>query len=192
MPGCLYGTGNEQRWLNIAMFYDGFPQWRDKRWIPVAGDGAGNTYVIDNHLPGAPVAFVEPMDSPNVLQFYVASEYLIFLRELLQDSISGTGWPFDADYVARVDPGIAELSPLPWGSLSARLRPDGLAVGDGEAHHGQSMVWLFNAVRVPQLQRRATELVQLRSLAWRGLLGRPSRVSLLQHATALSRWVLMG
>lgn len=113
-PGCLLGVGNEHEWLNIRTLFDGFPQWREMVWIPVAGDGAGNYYVLDGNAEDGPIGFVEPMDNPDEVVFYAASGLLVFLRELLTDNIARTGWPFDLAYVSAVDPGILNLTPLPW------------------------------------------------------------------------------
>lgn len=112
-PGNLYGVGNDHDWLNISDLYRTLPEFRAKRWIPVAGDGAGNFYVLDASLPTHPVGFVESIDGTEIIQFYVASGLLLFLREILTVEVSRTGWPFDRDYVKRVDPSLT-LYPLPW------------------------------------------------------------------------------
>ncbi len=113
-PGSLYGVGNEAEWLNISYHVGLNSSWRQTGLIPVAGDGAGNTYVLDTRIVGNPIGFVEEIEDPEEIQYYCASGFMIFLRELLLDYISDTAWPFDRDYIARVDPGLLSLHPQPW------------------------------------------------------------------------------
>ncbi|MEV0794773.1 SMI1/KNR4 family protein [Kribbella sp. NPDC050459] len=113
-PGGLYGVGKDPECLDIAYILDGFPAWRAKGWIPVAGDGNGNYFVLTSESNGNPVGFVEPMETEEEIQFYVASNLFIFLREILANEVARTGWPFDAAYISGVDPDLLSLSPLPW------------------------------------------------------------------------------
>jgi hypothetical protein len=113
-PGGLYGVGQDPEWLDIKYMLDVFPTWRGHGWIPVGGDGNGNYFVLTTGSGGNPVGFVEPMETEEEIEYYVASNLFIFLREVLANEVARTGWPFDKQYVSRVDPDLLTLSPLPW------------------------------------------------------------------------------
>ncbi|MBL7259931.1 SMI1/KNR4 family protein [Paractinoplanes lichenicola] len=71
-PGGLFG-------VEMVLAVSGFhPEWAGRGWIPVAGDGNGNTYVLD---AGA-VFFVDAMDDGE-LDYMVASDLKSFLESLL-------------------------------------------------------------------------------------------------------------
>jgi hypothetical protein len=91
-----------------------FPAWRALGWIAVAGDGCGNYYVLMTDRQGAPVGFVETMSSVTEVDYLTASSLNTFLREMLLDQANPTGWPFDRDYIARVDPDLLDMSPNPF------------------------------------------------------------------------------
>lgn len=116
-PGGIYGVGNVRESLNIAHYLDIFPGWADPGWIPVAGDGTGNYYVLaTTPAPPHAVYFLDA-SSPATLEYIVASSLLRFLRFLLQAELGASGWPFDPTVVLSQDPRIAELVPpelLPW------------------------------------------------------------------------------
>jgi len=114
-PGGLFGVGNAADGLNMNSHLRWFPGWLDRGWIPVAGDGTGNYYILDALERGHPVGFVEPSETVSEVQYFVASGLEVFLRELLVHEISRNRWPFDRDYVGRVDPALLVLEPLPWG-----------------------------------------------------------------------------
>lgn len=113
-PGGLFGIGNAVDGLNISGYLTWFPEWRESGWIPVAGDGTGNYYILDVGRTGHPVGFVEPSETVSEVQYFVASGLGVFLRELLVHEISSNRWPFDRDYVERVDTAVLALEPLPW------------------------------------------------------------------------------
>ena len=67
--------------------------WRDRGWLPVAGDGCGNQYVLVSHG----IAYV------------VASDLWTFLRFLLLRETGDGRWPFDRRAVIAADPELAGL-----------------------------------------------------------------------------------
>jgi cell wall assembly regulator SMI1 len=110
-PGGLYGVDTAP--TSIASVLDLYPDWRDRRWIPVAGDGCGNHDVLE---AGA-VFFVDTMASVDAFDYVVASGLIPFLTFLLERELGAKGWPFDADYVFARDPALAHVSEpslLPW------------------------------------------------------------------------------
>jgi len=113
-PGGLFGVSPGRDWLDIRAVLTIVPVWRRLGWIPVASDGCGNYYVLDTTVPGGPVGFVEMIDGEDRIQFYVASDFRVFLRELLTDEISTTGWPFDVAYIRNADPRLSDRTPSPW------------------------------------------------------------------------------
>jgi cell wall assembly regulator SMI1 len=117
-PGGLYGADPPEDFLDI----DGplRPGWRENRWIPVAGDGTGNQYVLDasrRHFDGDAVYFVDVMEDPDALSYVVASSLERFLRFLLLADLGDRRWPFDETHVSAVDPALPAVDPpnlLPW------------------------------------------------------------------------------
>lgn len=124
-PGGLFGIRPARESLDIEYRLDLYPQWKERGWIPVAGDGCGNYYVLataQEFGPGWPVLFIDTMASPDAPDYIVASDiwrFLVFLleEELLEEKgIYDTPWPFDRTEVTRRDPGIESFTgvPLPW------------------------------------------------------------------------------
>jgi hypothetical protein len=119
-PGGLFGTGAARPSLNIEHILRIFPAWQERRWIPVAGDGCGNHYILDagrRWLASSAIYFVDVMDDPNTPAYCVASDLPKFLTFLLEKEISGSGWPFDRDFVVARDAeilAIADPALLPW------------------------------------------------------------------------------
>jgi cell wall assembly regulator SMI1 len=119
-PGGIYGAAPPEDFLDIAGVLQLFPRWRDNRWIPVAGDGTGNHYVLDasrQHLDRDALFFVDVMEDPDELSYVVASSLDRFLRFLLRAELGDRRWPFDEEYVSAEDPEILAVDPavlLPW------------------------------------------------------------------------------
>lgn len=111
-PGGIFGVGHRDT-RDIAFVESLHPKWRSLGWVPVAGDGFGNHYVIDMSAKQA-IGFIESTSDDQTIVFYVASGLETFLTEWLLSDIERTGWPFDRAYVTRVDPRLLDLSPLPW------------------------------------------------------------------------------
>lgn len=118
-PGGLYGVRSRRRDLDIETFLDLFPSWRAHKWIPIAGDGCGNYYVIATQSEfgsGFPVLFIEPSVSTESPSYIVASGIGMFLVFLLESELGVRGWPFNEKYVSCADPEITRFVglPLPW------------------------------------------------------------------------------
>jgi len=113
--GGIFGVGNTRAFLDIEAILELYPDWRALGWIPIAGDGCGNYYVLMTSRPGPPVGFVETMSSEVEVDYITASSLDIFLREMLLCQGTPTGWPFDRAYVARTDPALLDISPNPFG-----------------------------------------------------------------------------
>jgi SMI1 / KNR4 family (SUKH-1) len=137
-PGGVFGIRPGDEYLDIESCLDAHRAWKKRKWIPVAGDGCGNYYVMPTQGdfgPGFPVAFVDSI-SDKILG--VASRLSLFLIFLLEAELSlvrlipiyetllkkhrlpehlvfpvsdpiWPKWPFDRDYVVRKDPDILKL-----------------------------------------------------------------------------------
>jgi cell wall assembly regulator SMI1 len=117
-PGGLYGATDGTH-LDIAHVQGLWPSWRVSGWLPVAGDGNGNAYLMGaSPLHGAldAVYFVDCSDDPDAIAYVVASSLPKFLTFLLERELGERRWPFDAEYVQVTDPRISEIDEdlLPW------------------------------------------------------------------------------
>ena len=118
-PGGLYGILPARESLGFEEVINLFPSWRRNRWLPVAGDGCGDHYVIPTQQEygvGYPVVFVDVHSSEDVPAYIVASDIGHFLNALLEEELGKRGWPFNEQYVCRTDPDIQRFTgvPLPW------------------------------------------------------------------------------
>lgn len=120
-PGGLFGANQPNDFLDIARRLN--DNWRERHWIPIAGDGSGDFYVLDasrSHLPTDGVFFIDQADY-DTLDYVLASDLEIFLEQLLLDDQADvrTGWPFDRESTLAADPRLVEVHPeqlLPWSS----------------------------------------------------------------------------
>jgi hypothetical protein len=120
--GGLFGLGAPEAYLDIAFHSSLYPAWRAKGWIPVAGDGCGNYYVLlagHDRGKGNPVLFVDTSDDTDAGNYLVASSLFQFLRFYLEAAIDRTAWPFGKAYVLERDPAILDFPELalPWDDL---------------------------------------------------------------------------
>jgi cell wall assembly regulator SMI1 len=104
---------------DIERCYDLHAGWKDKGWIPIAGDGCGNYYVIvsgDAIGSRSPVFFINRHSDPMKLSYIVASDLWRFLRFYLRRDLGERGWPFDREKVLLEDPVLSgcEAATLPW------------------------------------------------------------------------------
>ncbi len=124
-PGGIFGIRPAREDLDIEFRLGLHPRWRERAWIPVAGDGCGNCYVLataQEFGPGWPILFVDIKESPDRPAYIVASDIWHFLAFLLEDEflhakgIHDTPWPFDRAEVTRRDPGIESFKgvAMPW------------------------------------------------------------------------------
>lgn len=61
-----------------------FPTWRDSGWLPVAGDGCGNYFVLvtSGELAGQ-VGFIDTIADPGSIESMEGRSLWVFLRRLL-------------------------------------------------------------------------------------------------------------
>lgn len=119
-PGGLYGTETAKEFLDVEWVLGQYPGWMNSAWLPIAGDGTGNHYIIDvsrSHIDRDAVFFVDVSDDSDALAFIVASNLTQFLKGLLRRELGDRRWPFNASYMLNIDPDIALVAPsalLPW------------------------------------------------------------------------------
>jgi cell wall assembly regulator SMI1 len=117
-PGGVFGVRHNLRASDIASVLDRFPVWRDRAWLPVAGDGNGDYYVLltEGELAGH-IAFVDQSDF-EALGYVVASNLWTFVRSLLLADAGDRRWPFNRDHVLALDPAMANIPAhlQPWGT----------------------------------------------------------------------------
>lgn len=79
-PGGVFGQRPGRRFLDMVGVRERYLQWRELDWIPVAGDGCGNYYVL---TADGTVGFVETMSDPAALARHMAPDLLSFMTGLL-------------------------------------------------------------------------------------------------------------
>jgi cell wall assembly regulator SMI1 len=120
-PGGIYGTETGKNFLDVEWVLQLHPQWLEQRWLPVAGDGNGNHYVLDlsrRHIDEDAVFFIDVSDDPEALSYIVASDLRRFFAGLLSKELGDRRWPFDREFMLQADPQIVSVEPpylLPWG-----------------------------------------------------------------------------
>lgn len=116
--GGFYGTASGAGY-SIAYVLDLCPDWKAKGWIPVAGDGCGNEYILSTRPEdgvGNPVFFIDSSIDPQRIHYVVASGLWHFLRFIYLDELGDHSWPFDKAAVVSQDPSIVTCTnhPKPW------------------------------------------------------------------------------
>lgn len=87
-PGGVFGPRPGAPSLDMAWRRDLFPEWAQLGWLPVAGDGCGNCYVLTTD---GTVGFVDTMKDPGRIHRQVADDLLSFMTSLLaSDQDAGT------------------------------------------------------------------------------------------------------
>jgi hypothetical protein len=79
-PGGVFGPRPEALPLDMAWRRDLFPEWAKLGWLPVAGDGCGNCYVL---IPDGTVGFVDTMKDPGQVDHRAGNDLLSFMIGLL-------------------------------------------------------------------------------------------------------------
>jgi hypothetical protein len=79
-PGGVFGQRPDRPFLDMPQRRDSFPEWAERGWLPVAGDGCGNYYVLT--ADGA-VGFVDTMKDPGQIDRQAAGDLLSFMTGLL-------------------------------------------------------------------------------------------------------------
>ena len=116
-PGGILGIQTTRPALDLLIVLEQYPTWKANAWIPVAGDGCGNYYVmVLGQFGRHPICFVDTVAAPNELAYVVGSNLWKFLEFLLERELGRKGWPFSAEFVLERDPNLAniECAPLPW------------------------------------------------------------------------------
>lgn len=118
-PGGTVGIKNARTSQDLATVLDLHPAWKEKGWLPVAGDGFGSYYVVDTSGEsgeGEPVIFVDVNEDDSSPAYIAASDTWRFLRFLFRKELGKSNWPYAREEVLTDDPEIARFSgvPLPW------------------------------------------------------------------------------
>jgi hypothetical protein len=115
-PGGIVGVNTARDLQNLESIYDLYPNWKAKRWVPVAGDGCGNYYVlVHGEYDSDPVVFVDVTENADEPAFVVASSLWHFLNFLFRKDLGRSHWPFDKAEVVSTDSKILETQfVLPW------------------------------------------------------------------------------
>jgi hypothetical protein len=81
-PGGVFGARPDEPHLDMSWRRDSFPEWAEQGWLPVAGDGCGNYYVL---AADGTVGFVDTMKDPGRIHRQAAGDLLSFMTDLLAD-----------------------------------------------------------------------------------------------------------
>ena len=114
----IYGIPPTRKPLCIE--YNLKPEYVALGWLPIAGDGCGDDYVLDTTCTVGsthPIYFVDHECGYDTAQYVVASGLWAFLRFLLQEELDEEYWPFDKEQVLARDPALREYQgkvPLAW------------------------------------------------------------------------------
>lgn len=117
--GVIPNANIDEGGYDIVTTISGWPEWRSRRWIPIANDGCGNEYVLDATgaiMSGEGIFFVDTSD-PETAAYGVASSLWSFLDFYLVADMGDTLWPFNEAFVVQRDPRIVDVCPvelLPW------------------------------------------------------------------------------
>jgi len=115
-PGGVLGIGPKHSFLNMEEILRCYPEWRENGWIPVAGDGCGNYYILNTNEDSGPIYFIDTALDLEHLAYVVASCLWRFLWFILKQELGSNGWPFLREYVTSNDPDIIKCvaAPAPW------------------------------------------------------------------------------
>ncbi len=118
-PGGVFGIKPSREDLDIEELLRLHPTWVDDGWIPVAGDGCGNYYLVAStgrFGDGEPIIFVDTMEDDSAPVYVAASSTWQFLRFLFKKELGQSNWPYGHHEVTTDDPEIESVHsvPLPW------------------------------------------------------------------------------
>ncbi len=86
-PGGIYGQRPENTFLDLPSILAMFPEWAEPGWLPVAGDGCGNYWVL---LGDGRVGFVDTMSDLGALDRISDPDLFSFVeRVLVDDQVAG-------------------------------------------------------------------------------------------------------
>jgi cell wall assembly regulator SMI1 len=126
----VYGAHPAEHPLSMEGILNIFPLWREIKWIPVAGDGCGNYYVIatqNEFGEGFPVVFIEAVTDNSTPRYIVASDLGHFLVLVMESELAQRD----------LDPVETELEPLPWFNEQKVLHDDPAILN----FHGVPLPW---------------------------------------------------
>lgn len=118
-PGGIFGIKPQNSSLDIEKIISIYDCWKILRWIPMAGDGLGNYYVIDTakkYKYGHPIYFIDTVEDIKKAEYVVASNIWSFIIFLLEKELGEYKWPFEKEYVIKNDPEIEDCVEVakPW------------------------------------------------------------------------------
>lgn len=118
-PGGIFGINPQSSSSDIEEIVSFYECWKDLKWLPIAGDGLGNYYIIDTVKEtkyGHPIYFVDTMTDVKNAEYVVASNIWSFIIFLLEEELGENKWPFEKEYVIKNDPEIEECIEVakPW------------------------------------------------------------------------------
>ena len=109
--GSPFGDGGFYSIATAEGDYDWHPLWRERGWIPVGGDGCGDTYVLDSRPASGPrgIYFIEHESDQSRLEYVVASDLWQFLRFNLVDEQRHREWDQACDALDEAEGEDAEI-----------------------------------------------------------------------------------
>ena len=78
--GGVFGHRPDDPSHDMVRHLDRHPKWRSLGWLPVAGDGFGNYYVL---AQDGTVGFVDTMLDPGRIEQHVSNDLLSFMTDML-------------------------------------------------------------------------------------------------------------
>lgn len=85
--GGVFGVRPDCSFLDIESYLQEHPTWQKNNWLPVAGDGCGNYYVVvvdAQDLNGCPVFFIDHEVDNTELNHQIAPDFWTFLNWLFR------------------------------------------------------------------------------------------------------------
>lgn len=123
----IYGLRPDCPFLDIYHKLELYPQWIELKWIPIAGDGCGNYYLVvtqNEFGEGEPVIFIDVYEGASKPTYVAASDIWHFLQFYLRNELSLSRlslgstesetqhelehlpWPYNKIMVLQEDPDI--------------------------------------------------------------------------------------
>ncbi|WP_328991299.1 SMI1/KNR4 family protein [Kribbella sp. NBC_01245] len=79
-PGGVFGHRPDKSYVDLPAVRTLYPEWQAGDWLPIAGDGCGNYYML---LADGAVGFVDTMADPGVIEEVAAPDLFTFIEGLL-------------------------------------------------------------------------------------------------------------
>jgi cell wall assembly regulator SMI1 len=104
---------------SLAWYWDIYPAWKQKGYLPIAADGFGNTYVLcvsEAYNGWRPILFIESIEDEVMPAYVAASDLWHFLKGKFRSELGEEWWPFDEKAMLAFDPNIVQIPevPMPW------------------------------------------------------------------------------